>query len=83
MLDADAFEPMLTIFFMIFMIGLNIYFYSKKQIWVISLVILIGSIWIWIPALSVNLPLAPFVQNFFMLFQIVLFAFVSVKTLKG
>jgi len=80
--DTASFEPMITIFLLIFMMALNIYFYAKKQNWAISLVILIFSIYFWGLALSINLPLSPMFQNFFMLFQTLLFVSVSVKTYK-
>ena len=75
-------EPVIVIFVMIFMVVLNIYFFSKKQVWVISLSILIFSIFIWGSSLGYNIPLAPYFQNFFMLFQALIFIVISYKIYK-
>jgi len=75
-------EPIITVFILIFMMALMIYFFVKKQVWVVSLAILMFSIMIWVGSLAINLPLAPYFQNFFILFQSLIFAVISYKTTK-
>ena len=75
-LDVSAY---VTVFFMVFMIVLMLYMYNKHRIWYVSLLILIFSIFVWTQALSVDLPLAPVFQNFFMLFQVLMFVAFSIK----
>ena len=87
--DPDVFdgmliyEPFIVIFILIFMIVLNLYLTFKIRIWFISFFIFIFSIFVWIGALGVNLPMAPVFQNFFIIFQGLLFISITYRASKG
>lgn len=68
------FEPLITIFIMIFMIAVNLFVYRKIRIWYVMMAIYVYSIYVWFASLSiVDMPLFPVFQNFFLLIQTLIF----------
>jgi len=63
------FEPILTVAIMVFMMIFMIYIYLKVHIFYVIMGIYCFSIYIWFASLSVDMPLAPVFQNFFLLIQ--------------
>lgn len=69
---ASDLEPTLIVIWFIILIGLNVYCYQKFNKFWIMFFIGIMSIFFGINALSYNIPLAPYIQYFFIVFQILI-----------
>lgn len=75
--DFRVYEPMITVFMLIFIMIISVIIYLKARRWVLMLTVYLLSLILGIQALNVSLPLAPYFQIFFIMFETILFVMTS------
>lgn len=77
---SSSITPILSLFFIIFLIGIMIFCYLKMRVFLVILTIYLFSLIIGIMFLSLeNIPFTPYLQIFFILIQSVIFIVVSLE----
>ncbi|MBA7496344.1 hypothetical protein ES702_06944 [subsurface metagenome] len=77
--DLYILEPILAIFTLVILMVLMIFFYNKKRLYPVILVIYLFSLVIGMAAMEVGyMPFSPYLQIFFLLIQTVIFVLTSV-----
>ena len=72
--------PFLSLFFILFLIGMMLLCYAKFRVFLLILVIYLFSLIIGVMFLEIeNIPFTPYVQIFFILFQSCIFIVVSIE----
>lgn len=72
--------PVLSLFFIIFLIGLMIFCYLKVRVFLVILVIYLFSLLIGVMFLEIdNIPFTPYLQIFFILIQTIFLIIVSIE----
>lgn len=76
------YEPLITMAMLIFIMLITLILYIKVRRWVLILVIYLMSMVIFGQSLNISLPLAPYFQIFFIMFQTILFVMTSLDASK-